>query len=69
MNDHSLVAVIRQWMRSAKWGMIAMGIVNLSAVFTDFSLGFSWLSGGVAVALGAPGVVLLTIINAILLIG
>ena len=69
MNDHSLIAVIRQWMRSAQWGGIAMGIVNLSAACTGFSLGFSWLSGGVAVALGAPGVVLLTIINAILLIG
>ena len=69
MNDHSVISVIRQWTRSAKWGMIALGLVNLSAVFTDVSLGFGWLSGGVAVVLGMPGVVLLMIINAILLIG
>ena len=69
MNDHSVVAAIRQWMRSAKWGVVAMGIVNLSAAFTGFSLGFSWLSGGVAVVLGVPGVILLTITNAILSVG
>ena len=68
MNDHSVIAVIRQMMRSTKWGVIALGIVNLSAAFTGFSLGFSWLSGGVAVVLGAPGVVLLMIINGILLV-
>ena len=69
MNDHSVISVIRQWMRSAKWGMIALGVVNLSAAFTGFSLGFGWLSGGVAVVLGMPGVILLMIINAILLVG
>ena len=69
MNDHSVVAVIRQWMRSAKWGVITMGVVNLSAAFTGFSLGFSWLSGGVAIALGTPGVILLLLIHAFLLVG
>ena len=46
-----------------------MLLVNLCAAFTNVSLGFGWLSGCTAVGLGAPGVVALLILNAIVAIG
>ena len=56
---------MRNVLRSAMGGILALSAVNVSAAFTGVSLGFSWLSGGVALFMGAPGVVGLLLINAI----
>lgn len=69
MNDLSFASVIRQLVKSSKWGVAALLMVNMCAAFTKVSLGFGWLSGCVAVGLGAPGVVALLILNAIVGIG
>ena len=54
----------RIW-RSGAWGLASLCAVNLSAVFSGVSLGFGWLSGGVAAVLGVPGVVGLLVLNAL----
>ena len=58
---------MRNALRSGLCGLISLFLVNMSAVFTGVSLGFGWLSGGVAMLLGAPGVVCLLICNALFL--
>ena len=69
MNESTVVTVFRQLLRSAKWGVLALCIVNISAAFTGVSLGFGWVSGCTAVGLGAPGVVGLLMLNAIVWMG
>ena len=49
------------------WGLISLVIVNVSAVVTEISLGFGWLSGGAAALMGVPGVVGLLLCNALFL--
>ena len=49
--------------------MTALLMVNVTAAFTGVSLGFGWLSGGVATLLGVPGVVGLLLMNALFIIG
>ena len=59
--------LLRQAVRSGVWGLVSVALVNVSAAFTGISLGFGWLSGGVAIFLGAPGVIGLLVINALFL--
>ena len=56
---------MRTFIRSAASGLLALFAVNISAAFTGVSLGFSWLSGGVSLLMGIPGVVGLLLINAL----
>ena len=56
---------VRSFARSGLYGLLALSMVNVSAAITGISLGFGWLSGGVAVILGAPGVVSLLLLNAL----
>ena len=58
---------MRNTLRSGMWGLISLFIVNMSAAVTGVSLGFGWLSGGVAAILGVPGVVGLLLCNALFL--
>ena len=58
---------MRNKLRSGMWGLISLFIVNMSAAVTGVSLGFGWLSGGVAAMLGVPGVVALLLCNALFL--
>ena len=59
------LCVLRSFLLSGVWGLISLFAVNLSAVYTDISLGFGWVSGGVATFLGTPGVVCLLLLNAL----
>ena len=61
--------VINRILRSSVLGVGALCAVNLSAAFTGVSLGFGWLSGGVALLLGFPGVIGLLALNAMFLMG
>ena len=63
-----MLTTIRDVFRSSVSGLLALSAVNLSAVFTGVSLGFSWLSGGVALLMGVPGVVGLLLMNALITI-
>ena len=56
---------MRGFIRSALWGMVSLCAVNVSAAFTGISLGFGWLSGGVAILLGVPGVIGTLLLNGI----
>ena len=56
-----------RFLRSSMCGIGALCAVNLSAAFTGLSLGFGWLSGGVALAMGVPGVIGLLFIRALLM--
>lgn len=58
---------MRNALRSGLCGLMSLFLVNMSAVFTGVSLGFGWLSGGVAAMLGVPGVVALLLCNALFL--
>jgi hypothetical protein len=60
---------VRRIWRSGIWGLFSLCAVNLSAAFTGISLGFSWLSGGTAMILGAPGVVGLLLLNVLFSVG
>lgn len=64
MSNGGVLAVLRRWMRSGAWGLASLCAVNVSAVVTGVSLGFGWLSGGVAAVLGVPGVIGLLLLNA-----
>lgn len=65
MSRVGFVAYIRQFLNTAKWGVLSLCAVNISAAFTGVSLGFGWVSGCVAVVLGPVGVVGLLVIHAI----
>ena len=65
MNKRFVVSEFRNFLLSAKWGVIALCLVNVSAAVTDVSLGFGWVSGCTAIGLGAPGVIGLLVLNAI----
>ncbi len=60
---------LHQLFRDAIWGLGSLCAVNISAAFTGVSLGFGWLSGGIAAILGVPGVVGLLLLNAIFVRG
>lgn len=62
------MTVLRDWARSAVIGLMSLSAVNISAAFTGVSLGFSWLSGGAALIMGVPGVLLLLVVNALFLV-
>lgn len=62
------VDAVKKVVRSALSGLAALSAVNLAAAFTGVSLGFSWLSGGIAMALGIPGVVSMLLVNAIMIV-
>lgn len=62
------MTVLRDWARSAAIGLMSLSAVNISAAFTGVSLGFSWLSGGAALIMGVPGVLLLLVVNALFLV-
>ena len=64
-----VIRTIREIYRSSVSGLLALCAVNLSAAFTGVSLGFGWLSGGVALLLGAPGVVGMLLMNALFAMG
>lgn len=55
--------------RGGIWGIGSLCAVNISAGFTGVSLGFGWLSGGIAAVFGVPGVVGLLFLNAIFVMG
>ena len=61
--------IIKRILRSSALGVGALCSVNILAAFTGVSLGFGWLSGGVALLLGFPGVIGLLALNAIFLMG
>jgi inhibitor of the pro-sigma K processing machinery len=63
------MGALRSMYRASVSGMLALCAVNLSASFSGVALGFSWLSGGVAVVLGVPGVISMLLMNALFLIG
>ena len=65
MNKRCVVSVFRNFLLSAKWGVIALCLVNVSAAVTKVSLGFGWLSGCISIVLGTPGVIGLLVLNAI----
>ena len=65
MNRRGVLSVGRDVIRSTVGGWLALMAVNVSVGITGISLGFSWLSGGVAIVLGAPGVVGLLLLNAL----
>ena len=61
--------VIKRILWSGVLGIGALCSVNVSAVMTGVSLGFGWLSGGVAFLLGLPGVIGLLVLNAVFMMG
>lgn len=65
MSSGGVLPVLRHMRRSSLLGLLALCATNVSAAFTGVSLGFGWLSGGVAIVLGAPGVVGLLFLNAL----
>ena len=65
MNRGGVFKVTRSAFRSSVGGLLALSAVNLSAAITGISLGFSCLSGAVAILLGIPGVVGLLLTNAL----
>lgn len=74
----TLVAVFTSMFRSGKplrrlfgscvQGLCAIAAVNVAAMFTGVSLGFSWLSTGTCAALGVPGVVTMLLLKVIMAI-
>ena len=69
MNRGGVTSTLRSAYRSSVSGLLTLSIVNLTGVFTGVSLGFSWLSGGVALLMGAPGVIGMLLLNALFMIG
>ncbi len=57
---------IRRLLSSGTQGLCAIGLVNVLGTFTGVSLGFSWLSIGIAMTLGIPGVIGLTLLDIIM---
>lgn len=47
---------LRRLLATALQGLCAMAAVNVTGIFTGVSLGLGWLTGGVAMLLGLPGV-------------
>lgn len=47
---------LRQLLATALQGLCALAAVNVTGIFTGVSLGLGWLTGGVAMLLGLPGV-------------
>lgn len=58
---------MRKAVRSGLCGLATLCAVNVSAAITGVSFGFGWLSGGVAMLFGVPGVVSLLLLNALFL--
>ena len=59
---------LRRIFGSSLQGVCALGAVNLLGAFTGVSLGFGYLSAGVSILLGLPGVISLLIMRLITLI-
>lgn len=57
---------IKELIRSAVMGWMALGLVHISAAWTGIGMGVGWLTAGVAGVLGVPGVVLLLAVNVLL---
>lgn len=55
----------RRLLASTFQGIAAIAAVNMTAAYTGVSLGFSWLSLGGCLLLGAPGVVTMLLLNVI----
>ena len=66
--NRGVYGLLRKVIKSGVWGLVSLLLVNVAAVVTGVSLGFGWLSGGVAVLLGVPGVIGLLCLNALFLI-
>lgn len=47
---------LRRLLATALQGLCALAAVNVTGIFTGVSLGLGWLTGGVAMLLGLPGV-------------
>ncbi len=47
---------LRRLLATALQGLCALAAVNVTGIFTGVSLGLGWLTGGVAMVLGLPGV-------------
>ncbi|MBQ1210377.1 MAG: pro-sigmaK processing inhibitor BofA family protein [Clostridia bacterium] len=47
---------LRRLLSTALQGLCALAAVNVAGVFTGVTLGLGWLTGGVAMLLGLPGV-------------
>ena len=47
---------LRRLLSTALQGLCALAAVNVTGVFTGVTLGLGWLTGGVAILLGLPGV-------------
>lgn len=56
---------IRSWYRCAMGGLGALLAVNTAGAFTGVTLGYSWLSIGMAGVLGIPGVSALVLLDII----
>ena len=51
--------------KSAAGGFLTLAAVNVAGGLTGVSLGLGWLSGGVCIVLGLPGVVMLLFLKTI----
>ena len=60
--------LLRSVIKCSVWGLVSLLLVNVAAVATGVSLGFGWLSGGVAVLLGVPGVIGLLCLHALFIL-
>ena len=69
MSNRGIKTTFRDVYRSSVSGLLTLALVNLSAAFTGVSLGFSWLSGVVALLMGAPGVIAMLLMNAVFMVG
>ena len=57
------MSVLRNGLRSARFGWGGLLLVHLLGGFTGVGLGFSWLCIGAATLLGFPGVILLVLLD------
>ena len=62
--SNRVVPIMVSYAKSSVLGALSLCFVNFCAGFSGVSLGFGWLSVGMSVVFGAPGVLGLLLLNA-----